>query len=99
MYFPESFEWIILKSGVLNDKEIADIMDNPENYIDSTEYVSWERFFTALLTEKTKDDSYRRYTKASLNSYYCEGTNLEKIKRVLPKEIRDIIDWRRFNEL
>ena len=92
LYFPESFEWIILKSGVLNDKEIADIMDNPEEYIDSTEYVSWERFFTALLTEKTKDDSYRRYNKTSLNPYYCEETNLEKIKRVLPQDIRDIID-------
>ena len=38
LYLPESFEWIILSSELLEDKEIKDIMDKPENYIESQEY-------------------------------------------------------------
>ena len=34
LYLPESFEWIILSSELLEDKEIKDIMDKPENYIE-----------------------------------------------------------------
>lgn len=45
LYLPESFEWIILSSELLEDKEIKDIMDKPENYIESQEYFSWEQIF------------------------------------------------------
>jgi len=30
-------------------------LERPENYIDGKEYFSWERFFTNLLIEETKD--------------------------------------------
>lgn len=46
LYLPESFEWLILSSGLISDKDIKTILEEPENYIDSTEYFSWERFFT-----------------------------------------------------
>ena len=36
LYLPESFEWIILSSELLEDKEIKDIMDKPENYIEKS---------------------------------------------------------------
>ena len=55
LYLPESFEWIILKSGVSGDREVREILKAPQNYIDSGKYFSWERYFTALLIEKTKD--------------------------------------------
>ena len=91
LYFPESFEWMILKSGILEDASINDILKNPEDYIDSTEYLSWERFFSALLIEKTKDDSYKRYSKAVLSDFYMEGRNQKRIANVMPKEIRELL--------
>ena len=62
LYLPESFEWLILLSDVLNDREIMHILDNPYEYIESREYFSWERFFTKLLTEKS-EDTYLAYSK------------------------------------
>ena len=54
LYLPESFEWIVLKSGLIDDREIRKILETPELFIDSKKYFSWERFFTNLLIEKTK---------------------------------------------
>ena len=36
LYLPESFEWIILQSGIVDEKEIRTILLEPEQYIDST---------------------------------------------------------------
>lgn len=46
LYLPESFEWLILKSGVLKNNQIDQMLDEPAEYIESREYFSWERFFT-----------------------------------------------------
>lgn len=69
IYLPESFEWLILKSDVIRDKDIAEVLDHPSDFIESKEYMSWERFFTALLVDKTKD-TYLRYSKSKLNDAY-----------------------------
>ena len=69
LYLPESFEWLVLSSGILKDTEIAQILQTPSDYIDSKEYFSWERYFTALLTEKTAG-TYLNYTKKTLNEAY-----------------------------
>lgn len=69
LYLPESFEWLILSSGILKDAEIVQILRTPSNYIDSKEYFSWERYFTKLLTEKTAG-TYLNYTKKTLNEGY-----------------------------
>ena len=68
-YLPESFEWLILKSGLIDGKEIQEILKCPEEHIESEKYFSWERFFTALLTERTKN-SYLSYSKTKLNEAY-----------------------------
>lgn len=78
LYFPESFEWLILSSGLIQGKDIQSILENPENYLDSREYFSWERFFTSVLTERTKD-SYLRYNKKKLNERYLHEKNKEMI--------------------
>lgn len=69
LYLPESFEWLILSSGILKDAETTQILQTPSGYIDSKEYFSWERYFTALLTEKTAG-TYLNYTKKTLNEAY-----------------------------
>ena len=69
LYLPESFEWLILSSGILKDTEVAQILQTPSDYIDSRDYFSWARYFTALLTEKTAG-TYLNYTKKTLNEAY-----------------------------
>ena len=90
MYFPESFEWVILQSGVIEIKNLDDILLHPEEYIDSGVYFSWERYFTDLLEASTKDDRIRKYDKSKLNDFYLEGKNRVAILNVLPKELREL---------
>ena len=78
LYLPESFEWIILNAGILEGKEIQEILQNPEAYIDSKEYFSWERYFRKLLIEKT-EGTYLQYKKATLNETYLHEKNKRKI--------------------
>jgi hypothetical protein len=91
LYFPESFEWMILKSGVLEDRGIDEILSHPEDYIDSREYISWERFFTALLRECTVDDRYKQYNKSDIPEFYTQGKNADRILSVMPEEIRELL--------
>ena len=78
LYLPESFEWIVLKSGLIDDREIRKILETPELFIDSKKYFSWERFFTNLLIEKTLN-SYLQYRKSAINKTYLHSKNKEKI--------------------
>ena len=71
LYLPESFEWLILSSGILKDAEVVQILQTPSDYIDGKDYFSWERYFTALLTEKTAG-TYLNYTKKTLNEAYLK---------------------------
>ena len=86
LYLPESFEWLILSSGILKDAEITQILQIPADYIDSKEYFSWERYFTALLIEKAAG-TYLNYTKKMLNETYLKDSvknaileQMEKVK-------------------
>lgn len=78
LYLPESFEWLILNSGIIAGQEVKEILDAPQNYIECREYFSWERFFTALLIEKT-EHSYLQYTKRRLNPVYLQKQESERI--------------------
>ena len=82
LFLPESFEWLILNSGVVNSKNIKKILDAPENYVDSVEYFSWEQFFTKLLVDETRD-TYLHYNKSKLNQNYLHPANIEKVKKCL----------------
>lgn len=73
LYLPESFEWIILKSGIIDG--VDKILANPGEYIESAMYFSWERFFTELLVERTQG-TFLQYAKKKLNNAYLQ----EKIK-------------------
>lgn len=83
LYLPESFEWLILKSDLINDKPVSNILAEPSEYIESKEYFSWERFFTALLI-KTTESSYLQYSKHSLNPVYLQESSAEKILDITP---------------
>ena len=85
LYLPESFEWIILDSKLVDGKEITQILQKPEDYIDSREFFSWERYFTKLLVNIT-DDSYLKYKKSTLNESYLH----DKIKKRILGNIKGV---------
>ena len=90
LYLPESFEWIILSAGILDDHEIREILEKPYAYIDSKDFFSWERFFTALLVEKSKKTWYE-YSKHKLNPVYLQGKCRNQILSVLPDTIANML--------
>ncbi|MBE6551001.1 MAG: hypothetical protein E7665_02575 [Ruminococcaceae bacterium] len=78
LYLPESFEWLILKSDILRMQDIREILEAPENRIDSSVYFSWEQYFTELLSDRT-EDTYMQYTKAHLAPFYLQNENVRRI--------------------
>ena len=78
LYLPESFEWLILKSDILRMQDVKEILESPENHIDSAVYFSWEQFFTHLLSDKT-NGTYMQYTKAHLAPFYLQNENVQRI--------------------
>ena len=77
-FLPESFEWLILQSGLIKEKELQDILESPEEFIESEKYFSWERFFTRLLVEKTVETPFA-YKKEKLNPTYLHEKNEKQI--------------------
>lgn len=82
LYLPESFEWVVLKSGVIEDSEIAEMLRHPEDYIESREFFSWERFFTAQIIQRTQD-GYLKYSKRELNPAYLQQKISDRILAVM----------------
>lgn len=75
---PESFEWLLLASGIIKSAETEAILGSPNDYIESADYMSWEQFFTSLLKRQTKDTPFE-YTKTELADAYCIEHNASKI--------------------
>ena len=77
---PESFEWLILKSGIIPTKrrEIAKVLSNPSEHIESSKYFSWEQFFAAELVKRTMGSTLQ-YSKRRLNTAYLQGGNPRRI--------------------
>ena len=78
LYLPESFEWLILSAGLVEDSTIDEILEHPEDYIESQEYFSWEQYFTACLVQKTQG-TYLQYAKKRLNPAYLQEKVAAKI--------------------
>ena len=85
LYLPESFEWIILQSGIVDEKEIRTILLEPEQYIDSKDYFSREQYFAKLLIRCT-ENTYLQYRKSKLNETYLH----EKNKKMILESIKGI---------
>lgn len=83
LFLPESFEWLVLKSGLFPDRNTQEMLRNPASYIESADFFSWEQFFTHELIEKTRD-SYRAYNKSRLNEAYLDEHARETIEEGLP---------------
>ncbi len=83
LFLPESFEHLILQSGLVRDSEVAEVLADPAAFIESRDYFSWEAFFTSLLTEKTRG-TYLSYGKRKLNSAYLQPREFGAVESTLP---------------
>lgn len=86
LYTPESFEYLILKSGIVCVNE--EKLDETYLYADSKKYVSWERYYTDLLVKETEGTQYK-YSKQKLNSSFVSNNNINKIKNIMPAIIQE----------
>ena len=91
LYLPESFEWLLLSSGLVNDNEVKMALANPSEYIDSEEYFSWERYFTQLLNKKT-EGMYLQYSKSKLNPAFLQKRNRDRIIGAMPDQLRRLFE-------
>ncbi len=82
IYLPESFEWMILKSGLI--ESVGNILEAPFDFAESSQYFSWEQFFTSLLVERTQG-SHLHYNKRSLNPVYLHPKQESAIVKVMPE--------------
>ncbi len=82
LYLPESFEWLILKSGIVKTNLVKIVLERPYDFVDSAKYFSWERYFTDLLVQNTTDD-YLHYSKRKLNKVYLQEEIISKILEVM----------------
>ena len=83
LFLPESFEWLVLKSGLFNSKHIKEMLLNPAEHIESSKFFSWEKFFTAELIECSRDTRLH-YDKSRLNEEYLNPSALAALKDTLP---------------
>lgn len=83
LYLPESFEWLLLTADVIRNNEVKEILAEPESYIDSEQYFSWEQYFTDLLISVTADSAYMRYSKLRLLPFYLQEENIRKVLRAI----------------
>ena len=81
LFLPESFEWLILKSGIF---ESSAGITEAYAYADSKKYESWEQYFTDLLSKLSEDDIYKKYNKRKLSSFYMQSDMKKKIMMQIP---------------
>ena len=80
LYAPESFEYLLLKSGAIDcDKRL---LNETYDYADSSKYSSWEQFFTEKMHEYTQNTDHQ-YSKNHLNKYYLSDRCINGVKDVM----------------
>lgn len=90
LYAPESFEWLLLSTKEIPGVNVEAILQNPEEYIDSKQYVSWERYFTDLLTENTHNNPIWAYSKKKITKAYFASKIINAVKAIMK-----LIDWKK----
>lgn len=83
LYAPESFEWLLLAANAVPDINVSKILENPENYIESEKYASWEQFFTKFLTDETRKSPIWSYSKKKLAKGYLSPRILAAVKKIM----------------
>lgn len=79
---PESFEWLLLSSGVVKADGVEEYLASPENYVDSAKYMSWEQFFTSVLSDATKGTPLA-YNKGRIAKGFLAPVNADKVMALI----------------
>ena len=82
LFTPESFEWLLLNSNILNEPYITEVLKAPYNYIEISEFYNWEKYFTDLLNKATKESNIMPYNKSNNKSLKIFTTR-NNMKRVI----------------
>lgn len=90
LWLPESFEYLILQSGIVKIPDLGSILEDPSDYIDSKKFTNWERLFTFLLVEYSKETVFA-YNKAELNEYYKSEGSRNKIEKEIPGQVLEVL--------
>lgn len=91
LWLPESFEELLLTSRIVTRGDVDEILQDPASQIASELFPSWERFYTWLVCDITKNKSYMAYSKSRLPKWYMTENNLEKFKAILPEVLKRLI--------
>lgn len=89
LYAPESFEWLLLSANVIPEVNVKEILEKPQDHIECREYISWERFFTGLLIQKTENNPLWRYSKKKLPEIYLSPKVFAAMKKFMKLIIWD----------
>ena len=84
LFLPESFEWLVLKSGLVRSGELDQMLADPASFVESREFFSWERFFEAVLVGETRG-TYLSYAKRKLNPAYLQEREFSAVAAQLPE--------------
>ena len=84
LYLPESFEWLLLSSGMVRDDELPAVLADPGRFIESRDYFTWERFFTATLVRMTRGTPLR-YGKSRLAEAWLDEGAVDAVRRAMPE--------------
>lgn len=85
LFAPESFEYLVLKSGIVTVP--AAVINETYLYADSRDYLSWEEFYTSYLAQTTQNTIYQ-YSKSELKEVYKSKGSIQKMIQALPEMIR-----------
>ena len=80
VYLPESFEWLLLQTNRFKDQQLTEILRNPIDFVESSEYLTWERFFTQLLLDRTQN----KYSKGTLGREYLQKQFIQEVMNLTP---------------
>lgn len=90
IWTPESFEYLLLRAGVVKVPDLEEVMERTYDFIDSAEYLSWERYYTSLIEMNTRN-TVLQYQKKKLNERYLVPAVLKKVIDIFPAELIKLI--------
>jgi hypothetical protein len=95
LYMPESFEWLMLHS--LSFAKFKNMLSNKLNVstltVESTKFLSWERYFTALFKHCCKELGYS-YDKSRVPTFLCTRSNIVHILSFMKEQGVDMSKWK-----
>lgn len=79
---PESFEWLLLESGLIKSDVVREVLADPSVHVDCEEHESWEHFFTDVLRTHSAGTPFA-HRKGELADAYKLTKNADKVMALI----------------